>query len=263
MFRHRVRTPTPPFDEATAERLLGGAPSTTSPTTSSRSGGSSLPRRRPATPDELDGSAAAAAAFVAAHHAANRTLPRRTRSMVASVLTVLTVVASTGTAVAATQGVLPEPVQQVAHEALGVVGIHVPGITSGGDRRRRRRRRRLGEHCAVDDLRHDDDQRRAERRGGAVGHGRCERYANRVWERERDRRGARGAVGPDDHDRPGQRRPGQRVRRRRQFGSGTRAPATAQGPRPLATRPAATSPPRAMAGRRARRASRRARPKNP
>ena len=133
MFRYRVRPPTPLLDEAAAERLLSGAPIDDLPDTFQPLGELLAAASGPPTPDELDGSAAAAAAFVAAHHAANRTLPRTRRSLPASVLTALVVVSSTGTAVAATQGALPEPVQQVAHEALGVVGIHVPGMAKGDD----------------------------------------------------------------------------------------------------------------------------------
>ena len=53
--------------------------------------------------------------------------------MTVSVLTALTLTATAGTAVAAAQGSLPEPVQQVAHEALGAVGISVPGIARNDD----------------------------------------------------------------------------------------------------------------------------------
>src|SRR4051794_12064664 len=128
MFRPRARPDSPPLDEATAERMLDGAPV---------DGISDSHRRvmeilgilaRPATPDELEGAAAAAAAFVTAHDAANRPV-RRTRPMLALAVTTTLFALSTGTAVAATEGVLPEPVQAVAHEALGVVGISVPGIT--------------------------------------------------------------------------------------------------------------------------------------
>ncbi len=55
------------------------------------------------------------------------------RTMTASVLTALTLAATTGTAVAASQGSLPEPMQQVAHDALGVVGVSVPGIERNDD----------------------------------------------------------------------------------------------------------------------------------
>ena len=217
MFRHRVRTPTPPFDEAAAERLLGGAPVDDLPddihplgrllAAASGAGDAGRARRirrrgrrlrgRPprsqpdASPqDALDGRLGPhrARGGRVHRHRGGRDPGRAART------------GATDRARGPRRRRYPRPRD---HE-----------------RRRRRRRRRLGEHCAVDDLRHDDDQRRAERRGGAVGHGRCERYANRVWERERDRGGARGAVGPGDHDRPGQRRPGQRVRRRRQFGPG-------------------------------------------
>jgi len=126
MFRHRVRPPSPPLDEITAERLLRGAPIDDLPDAFRPLGQLLADVNGPATAEELRGSAAAAAAFVAAHHAANAPR-RRMRTMTASVLAVLTLAATTGTAVAATQGSLPMPVQQIAHDALGVVGISVPG----------------------------------------------------------------------------------------------------------------------------------------
>jgi hypothetical protein len=127
MFRNRVRPPTPPLDDVTAERLLRGGPIDDLPDAFQPLGQLLADASGPATADELDGSAAAAAEFVTAHHTATK--PRsRTWSLAASLVTALTVAASTGTAVAATQGALPEPIQQVAHEALGVVGISVPSI---------------------------------------------------------------------------------------------------------------------------------------
>jgi hypothetical protein len=132
MFRHRVRPPSPPLDEITAERLLRGAPIDDLPEAFRPLGQLLADANAPASAEELRGSAAAAAAFVAAHHAANAPR-RRMRTMTASVLTALTLAATAGTAVAATQGSLPEPVQQVAHEALGAVGISVPGIAHKDD----------------------------------------------------------------------------------------------------------------------------------
>ena len=132
MFRNRVRPPTPPLDEVIAERLLRGDPIDDLPDAFRPLGRLLGHATAPATAGELEGSAAAAAAFVAGHHASTARR-RRTWSMAASVLTALTVAASTGTAVAATQGALPEPIQQVAHEALGVVGISVPSIEQRSD----------------------------------------------------------------------------------------------------------------------------------
>jgi hypothetical protein len=130
MFRNRVRPPTPPLDEVTAERLLRGAPIEDLPDAYRPLGLLLADATGPAAEEELTGSAAAAAQFVAVHEAATEP-KRRTRSMAGSVLLVFALTASTGTAVAATQGALPGPVQQVAHEALATVGISVPGITNG------------------------------------------------------------------------------------------------------------------------------------
>ena len=132
MFRHRVRPPSPLLDEITAERLLRGDPIEDLPDAFRPLGQLLADANAPARTGELRGSAAAAAAFVAAHHAANAPR-RRMRTMTASVLIALTLAATSGTAVAATQGSLPEPVQQVAHEALGAVGISVPGIAHEDD----------------------------------------------------------------------------------------------------------------------------------
>jgi hypothetical protein len=129
MFRHRLRPELPPLDEATAERLLdrrelpARTPETYRPVAEVLAAASAPP-----TEAELQGAAAAAAAFVTAHAAAVRPA-RRTRSVAALAVTGFLLVASTGTAVAATEGALPQPVQAVAHEALGVVGISVPGVT--------------------------------------------------------------------------------------------------------------------------------------
>jgi hypothetical protein len=132
MFRNRVRPPTPPLDEVTAERLLRGEPIEDLPDAYRPLGLLLADATGPATEEELAGSVGAAAEFVAAHDAA--TAPRRrTRSMAGSVLLAFALAASTGTAVAATQGALPEPIQQVAHEALGAVGIDVPGTTKADD----------------------------------------------------------------------------------------------------------------------------------
>src|SRR3954452_23503511 len=127
MFRYRACPPSPPLDDATAERLLTGAPLDDLPATYRPLGELLAAASGPPRPHELRGSTAAAAGVVAAHAAANGSR-RRHRSMVASVLTAVAVVASTGTAMAATQGALPEPVQAVAHQALGAVGISVPDI---------------------------------------------------------------------------------------------------------------------------------------
>jgi hypothetical protein len=132
MFRNRVRPPSPPLDEVTAERLLCGAPIEELPEAYRPLGLLLADASGPANEDELLGSATAAAEFVAAHEAAT-TPRRRTRSLASSVLLAFTLAATTGTAVAATQGALPQPIQQVAHEALGAVGITVPGITRSGD----------------------------------------------------------------------------------------------------------------------------------
>jgi hypothetical protein len=132
MFRNRVRPPTPPLDEVTAERLLRGAPIDDLPEAYQPLGQLLADARRPGTEGELAGSAAAAASFVAAHHVANGPR-RRAWSVGASALLAVTLAASTGTAVAATQGALPRPIQQVAHEALGAVGISVPGTQAQRD----------------------------------------------------------------------------------------------------------------------------------
>ncbi len=132
MFRNQVRPPTPPLDEITAERLLRGDPIDDLPDAFRPLGRLLADASGPATSDELEGSAAAAAMFVAAHDAADRTR-RRTWSLVASAFTAFAVVMSGGTAVAAAQGALPEPIQQAAHVALGVVGISVPSINQKYD----------------------------------------------------------------------------------------------------------------------------------
>ena len=132
MFRHRVRPPTPPLDEVTAERLLGGAPLDDLPEAFRPLGQLLAAASGRPTDHDLDGSAAAAAAFVTAHDAA-RPRRRRRMSMAGAVFATAALALSTGTAVAATQGALPEPIQQVAHETLKVVGISVPGITDKTD----------------------------------------------------------------------------------------------------------------------------------
>ena len=91
----------------------------------------------PGLPDELAGQTAAAAAFVTARApSTRRKLRHRTRRMTAgaSLCAVLTIAISTGGAVAAVQGTLPEPVQELAHETLGTVGISVPSITNRSDK---------------------------------------------------------------------------------------------------------------------------------
>ena len=130
MFRISGRRPPITLDDVTIERLLdGGAiddlPDALRPLGEVLAAATSAP-----SPQELEGSTAAAASFVTARAAAGHT-PRRTRSIGVSVFTVLMLAASTGTAVAATRGSLPDPMQQVAHDALGVVGIGVPSINDG------------------------------------------------------------------------------------------------------------------------------------
>jgi hypothetical protein len=125
MFRHRARPPLPPLDEATVDRLLDGAPIAELPEAYQPLGQLLADARSPALEQELDGSAAAAATFVAVRAA--ETPRRRVWSMGALALLALTVAASTGTAVAASRGALPQPVQAVAHDTLGAVGISVPG----------------------------------------------------------------------------------------------------------------------------------------
>src|SRR4051794_24796880 len=128
MFRNRVRPPSmPPLDDLTAERLLRGAPVEDLPDAYRPLGRLLADATGPANPDELAGSTAAAAAFITAHHRANSPRRRR-RSLAASCVSVVILAASTGTAFAATQGALPQPMQQVAHDTLGAVGISVPGI---------------------------------------------------------------------------------------------------------------------------------------
>jgi hypothetical protein len=129
MFRHRTRPDFPPLDEATAERMLDGEPVDDASDSHLRVLEILGILSRPGSPDELQGAAAAAAAFVTAHDAATQP-PRRTRPAVVLAVTTTLLALSTGTAFAATEGALPEPVQAVAHEALGVVGISVPGITA-------------------------------------------------------------------------------------------------------------------------------------
>ncbi|HEY3672910.1 MAG TPA: hypothetical protein VGN51_18365, partial [Acidimicrobiia bacterium] len=129
MFRHRTRPDFPPLDEATAERMLDGEPVDAASDSHLRVLELLGILSRPAAPEELEGAAAAAATFVTAHDAATRPV-RRTRPVVVLAVTTTLLALSAGTAVAATEGVLPEPVQAVAHDALGVVGISVPGITT-------------------------------------------------------------------------------------------------------------------------------------
>ena len=130
MFRISGRRPPVTLDDVAIERLLdGGAidhlPDALRPLGEVLAAATGAP-----SPQELEGSTAVAASFVTARAAAGHT-PRRTRSIGVSVFTVLVLAASTGTAVAATRGSLPDPMQQVAHDALGVVGIAVPSINDG------------------------------------------------------------------------------------------------------------------------------------
>jgi hypothetical protein len=134
MSRRRVRPPLPPLDEPTEERLLRGAPIEDLPEAYQPVGELLAEARRPGTDAELAGSAAAAATFVAVHAANTGDRPHRVRSVGVSALLVLTLAATTGTAVAATQGALPRPIQQVAHDALSAVGISTPGAQDDGDR---------------------------------------------------------------------------------------------------------------------------------
>jgi hypothetical protein len=135
MSRRRVRPPLPPLDEPTAERLLRGAPIEDLPEAYQPLGELLAEARRPGTDAELAGSAAAAATFVAVHAVNTGARPhRRIRSAGVSALLVLTLAATTGTAVAATQGALPRPIQQVAHDALSAVGISTPAPQDDGDR---------------------------------------------------------------------------------------------------------------------------------
>ena len=130
MFRYRVQPPVPPLDEATAERLLAGAPLDDVPDAYRPLADLVAAASGPPLPHELEGSTAAAAEFVAAHAAAHP--PRKQRRVgVAAAVATFVLVASTGTAVAATRGALPRPVQAVAHDALGAVGISVPGTDDG------------------------------------------------------------------------------------------------------------------------------------
>jgi hypothetical protein len=128
MFRISGRRPPATLDDATIEHLFDGGsiddlPDALRPLGEVLAAATSAP-----TPEELDGSTTAAASFVIARASAGLK-PRRTHSVGVSVFSVLLLVGSTGTAVAAAEGRLPEPVQQVAHDALGVVGVSVPGIT--------------------------------------------------------------------------------------------------------------------------------------
>jgi hypothetical protein len=103
--------------------------------------------RAPATASELAGEQIALARFraqrdggavvtpisAARSHRASATQPpatrssHRTRRTLAVSLVAAAVLALGGTAWAASGGVLPGPVQDLAHDALDVVGVHVPG----------------------------------------------------------------------------------------------------------------------------------------
>ncbi len=132
MLRRRARSLRAPLDGAISERLLGRALVEDVPEPYRRLAGLVATVTAPATPTELAGETAAAAAFVAVHDAATRSTQRRTRSRssvsVALATAAVVLAASIGTSVAAIEGALPAPVQAVAHETLGVVGIGVPGI---------------------------------------------------------------------------------------------------------------------------------------
>jgi hypothetical protein len=127
MFRHRTRRSVPALDDVTAERLLSGAPVDDLPHEYRALAELLAAARGRATTDELEGAAAATAAFASIHAAANRPVRHARTLVLASVVSVL-VALSAGTAVAANEGVLPEPAQAAAHDVLGVVGISVPGI---------------------------------------------------------------------------------------------------------------------------------------
>jgi hypothetical protein len=132
MFRISGRRPPTAPDEATIERVLDGAPIDDLPDALRPLGEVLAAATSAPGPAELEGSTAAAAAFVTARAAAGRA--RRARTAGVSVFTVLLLAVSTGTAVAAARGALPDPMQQVAYEALGVVGISVPSIDDGSTR---------------------------------------------------------------------------------------------------------------------------------
>ncbi|MET0422103.1 MAG: hypothetical protein ABW073_10395 [Acidimicrobiia bacterium] len=92
----------------------------------------------PARPAELAGDVIAAAEFVTARSATlsgvsalHATRPHRHLRLVA--VTTITLVLCTGTAVAATNGALPTPVQSLAHETLGVVGVTIPESDDAND----------------------------------------------------------------------------------------------------------------------------------
>jgi hypothetical protein len=136
MFRRPGSCPDPPLDAATLERLLSGGAIDDLPDAYRALGCSLAAAAAPACADELAGEAAAeaAAAFVAAREvdplrARRRRGRTRGNTLVVSTLGVLFVVGASGSVVAATRGNLPEPVQEVAHQTLGAVGITVPGIT--------------------------------------------------------------------------------------------------------------------------------------
>ena len=92
--------------------------------------------RAPATPQELAGEAAAIAAFSAARATRRRRVPigvpsrldgpggRRLVRLVAVAAATLVVLG--GSALGAVGGALPGPLQNIAHDALGMVGIDVP-----------------------------------------------------------------------------------------------------------------------------------------
>jgi hypothetical protein len=127
MFRISGRRPPTRLDDVTIERWLDGGSIDDLPDALRPLGEVLAAATNAPSPAELEGSTAAAASFVTARAAAGRSR-RRARTVGVSMVAMLVLAASTGTAVAATRGALPDPVQQVAHEALGVVGISVPSI---------------------------------------------------------------------------------------------------------------------------------------
>jgi hypothetical protein len=128
MFRHRARPDLPQLDDAIGERLLDGTAGDDVPPSYRRVAELLVTVCGPATPEELQGAARATAAFAATHHAANRPPVRHVRPLAAAAVTAALLAGSTGTAVAATEGALPQAAQAVAHDALGVVGISVPDV---------------------------------------------------------------------------------------------------------------------------------------
>ena len=123
------------YDAAALERLLNGGTIADLPDEYLAIGRVLAAAAAPARPDELTDETAAAASFVAARDvmALREPSERGRRSVLTSLMAVLAIAASTGGIVAAARGNLPDPVQEVAHETLGTVGISVPSITTQTD----------------------------------------------------------------------------------------------------------------------------------